>query len=253
MESSENHDMKYQDFYIPYADDTTSVSDQTYDVLQLNTNGSLQYIPSETDSFKGGAPFASTAALLQVQETRMSVSITTVNEDEMTLDPSTQSPGYNFSFKTTPRDKKFLLLAIGLVNLFAATSFSLLGPFFPQKAVDKGASQTVVGLIFGVFEFVSFISSPVFGTSPEGYQFVLMCFLTRAMDALGTSALATSSYAVLAFTFPRYLATVVGYLEMFTGVGMMLGPAIGGALYSVSCYKLLRVIIKFNNHFDVKF
>jgi len=35
--------------------------------------------------------------------------------------------------------------------------------FYPLQADKKGASQTVVGMIFGTFELVIFISSPIFG------------------------------------------------------------------------------------------
>ncbi|XP_078314593.1 MFS-type transporter SLC18B1-like isoform X2 [Crassostrea virginica] len=99
-----------------------------------------------------------------------------------------------FSLRDISRDKKILLLMMAVCNFCAAANFSILGPFFPQEAMRKGTSMSVVGLIFGIFELVSFLASPIIGN--------------------------------------------YGYLELFTGVGMMVGPAIGGGLYSLWGYGL---------------
>ncbi|XP_078314592.1 MFS-type transporter SLC18B1-like isoform X1 [Crassostrea virginica] len=173
-----------------------------------------------------------------------------------------------FSLRDISRDKKILLLMMAVCNFCAAANFSILGPFFPQEAMRKGTSMSVVGLIFGIFELVSFLASPIIGNymtkvgtkflfvsgvlvsgicsilfgvlyyCPGGFQFVLLCFLCRTLEALASAAFVTSSYAILADAFPKYIATVVGYLELFTGVGMMVGPAIGGGLYSLWGYGL---------------
>ncbi|XP_062611583.1 MFS-type transporter SLC18B1-like [Saccostrea cucullata] len=173
-----------------------------------------------------------------------------------------------FSLCEISRDKKVLLLMMAVCNFCAAANFSILGPFFPEEANKKGTSQTVVGLIFGIFELISFLVSPIFGNymtkigtkflfvagvsvsgvctilfgvliySPGGYQFILLSFLCRSLEALASAAFITASYAILTDAFPKHIATVVGYLELFTGVGMMVGPAIGGGLYSLSGYGL---------------
>lgn len=177
-------------------------------------------------------------------------------------------PAKAFSLCEIPREKKILLLMMAVCNFCAAANFSILGPFFPGEAARKGTSLTLVGLIFGIFELVSFLASPIFGNymtkigtkflfvsgvlvsgictilfgvlyyCPGGYRFILLCFLCRTLEALASAAFVTSSYAILADAFPKYIATVVGYLELFTGVGMMVGPAIGGGLYSLSGYSL---------------
>ena len=36
-------------------------------------------------------------------------------------------------------------------------------PFFPQEAEKKGANATEYGLVFGIFELVVFLISPVYG------------------------------------------------------------------------------------------
>lgn len=36
-------------------------------------------------------------------------------------------------------------------------------PFFPQEAEKKGANATEYGLVFGVFELIVFMISPIYG------------------------------------------------------------------------------------------
>ncbi|XP_060590475.1 MFS-type transporter SLC18B1-like [Ruditapes philippinarum] len=182
--------------------------------------------------------------------------------------PTSPTGTAEFSFKSVDRRKKFILVSMGFVNFCASCCFSLLAPFFPIEAGHKGASQSVVGLIFGVFELVIFISSPIFGNyiskigckfmfisgimvcgscailfglldkCPDGTMFIVMCFLCRSIEALGCSAFVTALFAILAHEFPDSVITVMGSLETFSGLGMMVGPPIGGALYELGGYGL---------------
>nr|XP_011426497.2 MFS-type transporter SLC18B1 isoform X2 [Crassostrea gigas] len=146
---------------------------------------------------------------------------------------------------------------MAVCNFCAAANFSILGPFFPGEAARKGTSLTLVGLIFGIFELVSFLASPIFGNymtkigtkflfvsgvlvsgictilfgvlyyCPGGYRFILLCFLCRTLEALASAAFVTSSYAILADAFPKYIATVVlsGYSLPFYVLGCVLVAA----------------------------
>ncbi|XP_069110258.1 MFS-type transporter SLC18B1-like, partial [Argopecten irradians] len=171
-----------------------------------------------------------------------------------------------FSFSGAPRQQKILLFSMGFVNFCACTCFSLLAPFYPTEAAKKGVSVTVVGLVFAVFEFVIFLSAPVFGNyitkigskfmfitgvmvcgvcailfglldkCPDGNIFIIMCFLSRTIEALGASAYITASFAILSNEFPNHVATVIGSLETFSGIGLMIGPTIGSLLYEAGGY-----------------
>lgn len=63
--------------------------------------------------------------------------------------------------------------------------------------------------------------------------FIVYCFVFRIFLAIGCTASATASFAVTAMVFPDNVATVFGLLETATGLGMMVGPALGGVLYQV--------------------
>ncbi|KFZ46369.1 MFS-type transporter SLC18B1, partial [Antrostomus carolinensis] len=73
---------------------------------------------------------------------------------------------------------------------------------------------------------------------PSGPMFIGLCFLVRAMDAVGFAAAMTASFSILAKVFPNNIATVLGSLEIFTGLGLVLGPPLGGFLYQSFGYEV---------------
>ncbi|XP_055955029.1 MFS-type transporter SLC18B1-like [Patella vulgata] len=181
---------------------------------------------------------------------------------------SKTSDAEEFSFRSLGKRKKIIFVIIGMGNFCAFTCFSLLAPFFPGEAAKKGVSTTVVGLIFSCFQLWIFITSPIFGyflttlgakfvfvsgimvcgscsllygildKCPPDEIFIAMCFLCRTVEALGCSAYLTASAAIIAREFPHHVTTVFGTLETFTGIGLMVGPPIGGALYEAGGYGL---------------
>lgn len=68
--------------------------------------------------------------------------------------------------------------------------------------------------------------------------FTLLSFLVRIFEALGAAAFSTASYTIVLNLYPEHISTVFGIMETCVGVGMSLGPAIGGALYSVGGFGL---------------
>lgn len=62
----------------------------------------------------------------------------------------------------------FVMLASAEFMSFC--SMSIMSPFFPAESAKKGVSESVSGLIFGVYALVIFLSSPVFGKVVSFYQ-----------------------------------------------------------------------------------
>jgi len=61
--------------------------------------------------------------------------------------------------------EQWLVLVTQLMYCFISTvAYSLLSPFFPQEAKKKNISSVTTGLIFGFFELVIFIASPIIGS-----------------------------------------------------------------------------------------
>ncbi|XP_008527645.1 MFS-type transporter SLC18B1 isoform X2 [Equus przewalskii] len=166
------------------------------------------------------------------------------------------------------RDQLFVLISTASLNLGSMMCYSILGPFFPQEAEKKGASNTVIGMIFGCYALFELVASLVFGKYlvhvgakfmfvagmfvsggvtilfgvldqvPEGPIFIAMCFLVRVTDAISFAAAITASSSVLAKAFPNHVATVMGSLEIFSGLGLVLGPPLGGFLYQSFGYEM---------------
>lgn len=190
---------------------------------------------------------------------------------ETHFDQSTDNVASVESSEPPPRMTKqqFLtLLSMASVNFSSMICYSILGPFFPNEAVKKGASQTIVGLIFGCYAVSNLIGSLILGKYivqigakfmlvtglfvssfctilfglldrvPAGPAFITLCFVVRSIDAVGFAAAMTSTFAMTAKIFPNNVATVLGSLEMFTGLGLILGPPVGGWFYQSFGYEV---------------
>ncbi|XP_046392881.1 MFS-type transporter SLC18B1-like [Ischnura elegans] len=172
-----------------------------------------------------------------------------------------------------PPKKKFTrrewltLYMLGSVNLATSICISVQAPFYPAEAEEKGASSTTYGLVFGVFEIVSFLSSPIFGkyinvlgvkfTLTAGIliaavccilfgfldlidsldEFVGLSFAVRIVEALGAAAAVTATFSTTASVFKDCIGTTFATLEVFYGVGYIVGPTIGGLAFSLGGFK----------------
>ncbi|XP_055696245.1 MFS-type transporter SLC18B1-like isoform X1 [Lutzomyia longipalpis] len=171
-------------------------------------------------------------------------------------------------FPKFSRRQWLTLIIIGLADFCNAICVSLQSPFFPKEAEAKGCSATEYGLVFGIFELVVFFISPFYGryinklgpkmlfnggifTSgttailfglldqvPGHMPFISLAFIIRIIEALGNAAFLTASFAIIAKEFPDNVATTFASLETFFGLGLIVGPTLGGALYAVDGYYL---------------
>ncbi|XP_075235922.1 MFS-type transporter SLC18B1-like isoform X2 [Lycorma delicatula] len=164
------------------------------------------------------------------------------------------------------------LFAIGSVHFSSAICISLQAPFYPQEAESKNATATEYGLVFGSFEFVAFLSSPLLGKHIDSVgaklmlnigmviaslsailfgmldyindhnTFISLSFLLRMSESLGSTAALVAAFSITAAVFPDSVATTFATLEVFYGVGYIVGPTLGGLFFSIGGYKLPFVI-----------
>ncbi|KAM9355532.1 MFS-type transporter SLC18B1 isoform 2-T3 [Pholidichthys leucotaenia] len=182
------------------------------------------------------------------------------------------------------RKQILTLISMASVNFSSMICYSILGPFFPTEAVKKGANQTIVGLIFGCYAISNLLGALILGKyivqigakfmliaglfvssgctimfglldrAPAGPIFISLCFIVRSIDAVGFAAAMTSTFAMTAKIFPNNVATVLGGLEIFTGLGLIVGPPVGGWFYQSFGYEvpflllgcLLLIMVPFN-------
>ncbi|KAF6037560.1 SLC18B1 [Bugula neritina] len=79
-------------------------------------------------------------------------------------------------------------IILPLMNLVRASSFGVIVPFYPTEAAKKGVSTVVIGFIFGTYELVEFLASPIFGS-------IIVKVGARNMYLLGSFLLGGSSLA----------------------------------------------------------
>jgi len=164
------------------------------------------------------------------------------------------------------KEQWLALLTLTMTHLFNGMCVSIQAPFYPHEAEKKGASATEYGLVFGIFELTVFLVSPVIGKYlprigisrafsggitvtgsmlvgfgfldriNNGQIFIGLCFLVRIIEAFGNSAFLAASFTMVAQLFPTSVATVFALVEMSFGVGMIVGPTVGGALFQAGGY-----------------
>ncbi len=64
-------------------------------------------------------------------------------------------------------------IILSLNFFFNWAYYSLFAPFFPEVAISKGMSASEIGIIFGAFQFVLLICSPIFGKYVSHLNIVL--------------------------------------------------------------------------------
>lgn len=166
------------------------------------------------------------------------------------------------------RSQKLTLFCLCLVNFTSYISYSVIAPFYPQEAAFKGMREAVSGFVFSVYALTMMIFAPIFGKlvpilgaklifftgilcagganimfgvldlADDTLVFTALSFLIRILEAIGAAAFSTASYAIVLHVYPDHISTVFGIIETSVGVGMSIGPALGGALYSVGGFGL---------------
>lgn len=67
------------------------------------------------------------------------------------------------SIRSLSRSQILTLGILALVDFMAFCSMSVMAPFFPREASEKGLTDTQSGLVFSFYALVMFIFSPIFG------------------------------------------------------------------------------------------
>ncbi|GFN95387.1 MFS-type transporter slc18b1-like protein [Plakobranchus ocellatus] len=121
------------------------------------------------------------------------------------------------------------------------------------RAHIKGMSTAVIGLVFSSYLIVCFLGSLAFGQFifevfilcarflnivPEGSVFTSLSFLFRVLSAVGQSAFTACNFAIISSLFEDYVSQVFALLETSIGIGLMMGPTLGGGLYQAGGFGL---------------
>jgi 20S proteasome subunit beta 7 len=85
---------------------------------------------------------------------------------------------------------------------------------------------------------------------PPGNLFIIMCFVTRSIEALGASAFITASFAIIANEFPDHVSSVFVSIIFTVGIIIIIIITIGNVVISVviviirgKCYFIIIIFI----------
>jgi len=166
------------------------------------------------------------------------------------------------------KEQWLTIITFVVVNFCNAMCVSMQAPFFPREAVSKGLEVWHFGLVFGAFEITVFIVSPIIGANlnkigvkrtlnvgigavgliligygclgllKNGKVFLGLAFVMRIFEACGNSMFLTGSFSAIAREFPDKVASMFAMIELFFGIGEIVGPVVGGALYEIGGFTL---------------
>merc|ERR1719295_2165327 len=107
------------------------------------------------------------------------------------------------------------------------------GPFLSTRSREKRTLSVGIGtvgctsIIFGLLDKID-----------NGKIFLGLSFTLRIIEACGNAGFLTGSFSMIAKEFPVNVATMFAILETFFGLGMIMGPTVGGALYEAGGFTL---------------
>jgi len=160
------------------------------------------------------------------------------------------------------------LTLISIILLLAGVSLSLLSPFYPSEALQKGVSVTQSGIVMGTAFLATLVFSPfcgkyihmlgarkfllvgsaicgtgnlVFGFLNEvngGNAFFWSSMVVRVVIALGESAMTPAAYALAGQQVQQEnQGKAIALAESFFGAGTIFGPSLGGFLYEIGGFR----------------
>ena len=159
------------------------------------------------------------------------------------------------------------LFGLYSLNFFTNAANSILAPFYPDVALGKGIGTDIIGYIFSSHPIFSFLFSLLIGKMMKFWgrkrilvlgllfqslglvtfgavihvedkiPFILISALARIIQGIGFACYGSIAYAYLPLLYPETVEKKISYMEILTGVGLMLGPLIGGLLYSLGGYE----------------
>ena len=167
----------------------------------------------------------------------------------------------------------FLILSIQCLYLASFCVASTIGPFYTLELKARGSNTITGGLVFAAYPYIIFVLSPIVGKYlprigpvttlaagsfmegtgeilfgfialfTEQWLFVLFSFLLRILTAVGAALSQTATISILCCLYPNHVSVSFGMLELASGVGLMIGPTLGGFLYHVGGFKLPFIVV----------
>lgn len=170
----------------------------------------------------------------------------------------------------------WLILGLYSVWFSACMLYSILAPFFPSEAEAHGMSPNTLGIMFSLYAWAGFCFSPFLGKlsqafgrkkiyllgvcsetlgififvlviHTDGVMFILISFIGRILMGLGGSSILISTFAMIASLYHDSMEAKIGISESLGGIGLIIGPLVGGLIYAIAGYSgvFLTILVVF--------
>lgn len=167
--------------------------------------------------------------------------------------------------------KLWKLVGIYLSLLLVCCTSTLISPFYPEIAKKKGLSLWMIGAIFSLNPFFKLMASLFLGKYMMriGRKFVLLSSLlltsvsmiilspieeveltsltilsifSKLLGGIGAGCVFTSITTIFVSDYPDQIQIMIGRMEAAVGVGLIVGPLLGSALYLISLLAALLIV-----------
>ncbi|RWS29958.1 MFS-type transporter-like protein [Leptotrombidium deliense] len=156
---------------------------------------------------------------------------------------------------------------------FKTASVSVIAPFFPIEAANKGISASMAGYVFSVNGITLIIMNAIVGkilpflgnkvglsigilllgpanilfglldNINDSDYFITLCFITRILEAIGSAFITTTSFTTIMKLCPKNFSKEIAINETCVSMGFMFGPVIGSSLYAIGGYRLPFIVL----------
>ena len=109
---------------------------------------------------------------------------------------------------------------------------SLISTIFIGKYLQKLGRKNVIISSFALTALSMIILSPIEYCDKEAV--IVLSFLSRICGGMGAGFMFTSITAVFISDYPDNMSIMIGRMEVAVEVGLIIGPIIGAALYSIN-------------------
>jgi MFS family permease len=161
---------------------------------------------------------------------------------------------------------------IYIAVLLSCAAFTVISPFYSKVAKDQNIPDWLVGIIISACPSISLVLSlylplniqklgrtkaliigmiligsanivlgNIIDTSAN--TSIIMSFISRILAGSGSAFINITSYAILVSEYPEDVSKIVAAIEISSGVGLMIGPAAGSAIFSLGGFYYSCTII----------
>ena len=161
-------------------------------------------------------------------------------------------------------DRTLFVILSSIFSLNVA--FSVIAPFFPLEFKMKGVPTSYIGLTLSVYTLCCVIFSPLVGSAlgkigrrralviglgvlssslftytlielTHSTWFLVLAISIRCLQGVGATFLSVSACAVTTERYKDNLDLIMVLIKLTGGVGIVAGPSIGSAIYSMAGFK----------------